>query len=64
MAFRDKRDVQTSKRHGSYKSVLSAGSAMAMEIKRKKIRENAFFLQKEVSLKRQRHGFVMYVVRV
>uniref|UniRef100_A0A3B3V6Z1 Rhotekin 2 n=1 Tax=Poecilia latipinna TaxID=48699 RepID=A0A3B3V6Z1_9TELE len=43
----DKRDVQTSKRHGSYKSVLSAGSAMAMEIKRKKIRENAFFLQKE-----------------
>uniref|UniRef100_A0A3P9NQZ9 Rhotekin 2 n=1 Tax=Poecilia reticulata TaxID=8081 RepID=A0A3P9NQZ9_POERE len=43
----DKRDVQTSKRHGSYKSVLSAGSAVAMEIKRKKIRESAFFLQKE-----------------
>ncbi|PWA25709.1 hypothetical protein CCH79_00001834 [Gambusia affinis] len=43
----EKRDVQTSRRPGSYKSVLSAGSAMAMEIKRKKIRESSLFLQKE-----------------
>uniref|UniRef100_A0A3B5MD94 REM-1 domain-containing protein n=1 Tax=Xiphophorus couchianus TaxID=32473 RepID=A0A3B5MD94_9TELE len=43
----DKRDIQTSRRHGSSKSVLSAGSAMAMEIKRKKMRESSFFLQKE-----------------
>uniref|UniRef100_A0A3B5M8S5 PH domain-containing protein n=1 Tax=Xiphophorus couchianus TaxID=32473 RepID=A0A3B5M8S5_9TELE len=41
------RDIQTSRRHGSSKSVLSAGSAMAMEIKRKKMRESSFFLQKE-----------------
>ncbi|XP_054886272.1 rhotekin-2 [Poeciliopsis prolifica] len=44
----DTRDVQTSKRHGNHKPVLSAGcSAMAMEVKRKKIRERSFFLQKE-----------------
>ncbi|XP_047208517.1 rhotekin-2 isoform X1 [Girardinichthys multiradiatus] len=43
----DQRDVQTSKRHHSYKSVLSGGSAMAMEIKRKKIRQSSLFLQKE-----------------
>uniref|UniRef100_A0A3B5PWX9 Rhotekin 2 n=1 Tax=Xiphophorus maculatus TaxID=8083 RepID=A0A3B5PWX9_XIPMA len=43
----DKRDIQTSRRHGSSKSVLSAGSAMAMEIKRKKMRESSIFLQKE-----------------
>ncbi|KAM4730463.1 LOW QUALITY PROTEIN: rhotekin-2 [Anableps anableps] len=43
----DQRDVQISKRHGSCKSVLSAGSAIAMEIKRKKIRQSSLFLQKE-----------------
>ncbi|MEQ2264444.1 hypothetical protein XENORESO_007113 [Xenotaenia resolanae] len=43
----DQRDVQTSKRHHSYKSILSGGSAMAMEIKRKKIRQSSLFLQKE-----------------
>ncbi|XP_069549026.1 rhotekin-2 [Brachyistius frenatus] len=41
----DQRDVQTSKRNG--KSLLSAGSAVAMEIKRKKIRQSALFLQTE-----------------
>uniref|UniRef100_A0A1A8UBK5 Rhotekin 2 n=1 Tax=Nothobranchius furzeri TaxID=105023 RepID=A0A1A8UBK5_NOTFU len=41
------RDVQTSKRSGSSKSLLSDGSAVAMEIKRKKIRQSALFLQTE-----------------
>lgn len=45
----DQRDVQTSKRNGSYGSLLSAGSAVAMEIKRKKIRESTLFLQTEVT---------------
>ncbi|XP_042357507.1 rhotekin-2 [Plectropomus leopardus] len=44
----DQRDVQTSKRNGSSSgSLLSAGSAVAMEIKRKKIRQSALFLQTE-----------------
>uniref|UniRef100_A0AAQ5XD82 PH domain-containing protein n=1 Tax=Amphiprion ocellaris TaxID=80972 RepID=A0AAQ5XD82_AMPOC len=43
----DQRDVQTSKRNGSCRSLLSAGSAVAMEIKRKKIRQSALFLQTE-----------------
>ncbi|XP_035519065.1 rhotekin-2 isoform X1 [Morone saxatilis] len=43
----DPRDVQTSKRNGSCRSGLSAGSAVAMEIKRKKIRQSALFLQTE-----------------
>ncbi|XP_010792259.1 rhotekin-2 [Notothenia coriiceps] len=43
----DQRDVQTSKRNGSSRSVLSAGSAVAMEIKRKKIRQSTLFLQTE-----------------
>ncbi|XP_071336284.1 rhotekin-2 [Trachinotus anak] len=43
----DQRDVQTSKRNGSSRSLLSAGSAVAMEIKRKKIRQSALFLQTE-----------------
>ncbi|KAM9344639.1 rhotekin-2 [Symphorus nematophorus] len=43
----DPRDVQTSKRNGSSRSLLSAGSAVAMEIKRKKIRQSALFLQTE-----------------
>nr|XP_046258543.1 rhotekin-2 isoform X1 [Scatophagus argus] len=45
----DPRDVQTSKRNGSSRSVLSSGSAVAMEIKRKKIRQSALFLQTEKS---------------
>lgn len=44
----DPRDVQTSKRNGSCRSLLSAGSAVAMEIKRKKIRQSTLFLQTEV----------------
>uniref|UniRef100_A0A3P8RWB2 Rhotekin 2 n=1 Tax=Amphiprion percula TaxID=161767 RepID=A0A3P8RWB2_AMPPE len=43
----DQRDVQISKRNGSCRSLLSAGSAVAMEIKRKKIRQSALFLQTE-----------------
>ncbi|XP_038547918.1 rhotekin-2-like isoform X2 [Micropterus salmoides] len=49
----DPRDVQTSKRNGSSRSLLSAGSSVAMEIKRKKIRQSALFLQTETkSMKR------------
>lgn len=44
----DQRDVQTFRRNGSYRSSVSSGSALAMEIKRKKIRESALFLQTEV----------------
>ncbi|XP_023250171.1 rhotekin-2-like [Seriola lalandi dorsalis] len=43
----DPRDIQTSKRNGSSRSLLSAGSAVAMEIKRKKIRQSTLFLQTE-----------------
>ncbi|XP_042290093.1 rhotekin-2 isoform X1 [Thunnus maccoyii] len=43
----DQRDVQTSKRNGSCRSLISAGSAVAMEIKRKKIRQSTLFLQTE-----------------
>ncbi|XP_026212493.1 rhotekin-2 isoform X2 [Anabas testudineus] len=43
----DQRDVQTSKRNGSFSSLLSPGSAVAMEIKRKKIRQSALFVQTE-----------------
>ncbi|XP_030297646.1 rhotekin-2 isoform X2 [Sparus aurata] len=43
----DQRDVQTSKRNGRSRSLLSAGSAVAMEIKRKKIRQSTLFLQTE-----------------
>uniref|UniRef100_A0A3B5AY50 Rhotekin 2 n=1 Tax=Stegastes partitus TaxID=144197 RepID=A0A3B5AY50_9TELE len=43
----DQRDVQTSRRNGSCRSLLSAGSAVAMEIKRKKIRQSTLFLQTE-----------------
>ncbi|XP_059214783.1 rhotekin-2 [Centropristis striata] len=49
----DPRDVQTSKRNGSCRSLLSAGSAVAMEIKRKKIRQSTLFQQSETkSMKR------------
>ncbi|XP_037535495.1 rhotekin-2 [Nematolebias whitei] len=43
----DQRDVQISKRGSSSKSFISAGSAVGMEIKRKKIRESALFLHTE-----------------
>ncbi|KAK2824496.1 hypothetical protein Q5P01_021671 [Channa striata] len=43
----DQRDVQTSKRSGSFGSILSPGSAVAMEIKRKKIRQSALFVRTE-----------------
>lgn len=42
------RDVQTSKTTGSSVTLLSAGSAMAMEVKRKKIRQSTLFQQSEV----------------
>lgn len=42
------RDVQTSKRTGSSRTLLSPGSAMAMEVKRKKIRQSTLFQQTEV----------------
>lgn len=43
------RDVQTSKRNGSSsRSLLTAGSAVAMEIKRKKIQQSTLFLPTEV----------------
>ncbi|XP_035027844.2 rhotekin-2 [Hippoglossus stenolepis] len=41
------RDVRTSKRNGGAWSLLSAGSSMAMEVKRKKIRQSSLFLQTE-----------------
>lgn len=45
------RDVQTSQRNDSrFRQILSAGSAVAMEIKRKKIRQSTLFLQTEVML--------------
>ncbi|KAM7408443.1 hypothetical protein PAMA_002258 [Pampus argenteus] len=43
----DQRDVQISKRNGSSRSLIPAGSAVAMEIKRKKIRQSTLFLQTE-----------------
>ncbi|XP_034537724.1 rhotekin-2 [Notolabrus celidotus] len=43
----DPRDVQISKRNGSTRSIMSAGSAVAMEIKRKKIRHSTLFHQTE-----------------
>lgn len=42
------RDVQTSKRTGSSGTLVSAGSSMAMEVKRKKIRQCTLFQQAEV----------------
>ncbi|XP_038156104.1 rhotekin-2 isoform X1 [Cyprinodon tularosa] len=57
----DQRDVQTSKRQGSYKSGLSAGSAMAMEIKRKKIRESPLLLQKENTSMQEKLAFEMRI---
>ncbi|XP_060896072.1 rhotekin-2 isoform X1 [Labrus mixtus] len=43
----DPRDVQISKRNGSSRSLISASSAVAMEIKRKKIRQSTVFLLTE-----------------
>ncbi|XP_078144877.1 rhotekin-2 isoform X2 [Centroberyx gerrardi] len=43
----DPRDVQTFRRNASSRSSLSSGSALAMEIKRKKIRQSTVFLQTE-----------------
>lgn len=52
------RDVQTSKRTGSSRTLLSAGSAVAMEVKRKKILQSTLFHQTEVV------SFVKTVLRV
>ncbi|XP_005930608.1 rhotekin-2 isoform X2 [Haplochromis burtoni] len=43
----DPRDVQTSKKNGGSRSLFLAGSAVDMEIKRKKIRQSTLFLQTE-----------------
>ncbi|XP_068183617.1 rhotekin-2 [Antennarius striatus] len=51
------RDVQNSKRNGSSKSSLSDGSAVAMEIKRKKIRQSALYLQTENSNMQEKLDF-------
>ncbi|XP_037322167.2 rhotekin-2 [Pungitius pungitius] len=55
----DQRDVQTCKRNGSSGSLLSAGSAVAMEIKRKKIRQSTLFLQTENTDTREKLDFEM-----
>nr|XP_043896835.1 rhotekin-2-like [Solea senegalensis] len=47
------RDVQSSKRHGGTRSLLSAGSATAMEVKRKKIRQSTLFQQTEAKSMKQ-----------
>ncbi|KAF7662495.1 hypothetical protein LDENG_00234860 [Lucifuga dentata] len=46
----DQRDVQTFRRNGSTRSSVSSGSALAMEIKRKKIRESALFLSEDTNI--------------
>ncbi|XP_026165807.1 rhotekin-2 [Mastacembelus armatus] len=43
----EQRDIQTANRNGGSRSFSSPGSAMAMEIKRKKIRQSAFILRTE-----------------
>ncbi|XP_041867043.1 rhotekin-2 isoform X2 [Melanotaenia boesemani] len=53
------RDVQTSKRNCSSKSLFSASSAVAMEIKRKKIRQSSLFLQTENTNIQEKLGFEM-----
>ncbi|CAN9499628.1 unnamed protein product [Ophioblennius macclurei] len=55
----EERGVQTSKRTGSVvcRSLLSAGSAVAMEIKRKKIRQSTLFLQNENTNLREKLDF-------
>uniref|UniRef100_A0A3Q3WMR1 PH domain-containing protein n=1 Tax=Mola mola TaxID=94237 RepID=A0A3Q3WMR1_MOLML len=55
----DPRDVQTSKRNKSTRSVLSAGSAVAMEIKRKKIRQSSLFLRTESTNIQEKLDFEM-----
>ncbi len=57
----DPRDVQTSKQNGSSRLPLPAGSAVAMEIKRKKIRQSALFLQTEVTLWSDKYRLVFTV---
>uniref|UniRef100_A0A3Q3F862 Rhotekin 2 n=1 Tax=Labrus bergylta TaxID=56723 RepID=A0A3Q3F862_9LABR len=53
----DPRDVQISKRNGSSRSLISASSAVAMEIKRKKIRQSTVFLLTELEFEiRMREG--------
>ncbi|KAM9848011.1 rhotekin-2 [Aulostomus maculatus] len=53
----DQRDVQNSKRHGNASSLISAGSAVDMEIKRKKIRQSTLFLQRENSSLQEKLDF-------
>lgn len=47
----ESRDVQISKRNGTSMSLVSTGSAMAMEIKRKKTRQSTVFQQTEVVMR-------------
>ncbi|XP_075906999.1 rhotekin-2 isoform X2 [Nelusetta ayraudi] len=54
------RDVQTSQRSGSrVRQLLSAGSAVAMEIKRKKIRQSTLFLATENTNMQEKLDFEM-----
>uniref|UniRef100_A0A665WUG0 Rhotekin 2a n=1 Tax=Echeneis naucrates TaxID=173247 RepID=A0A665WUG0_ECHNA len=55
----DPRDVQTSRRNDSSDTTLSSGSAVAMEIKRKKIRQSALFLQTENTNLQEKLNFEM-----
>ncbi|TDH01485.1 hypothetical protein EPR50_G00180470 [Perca flavescens] len=55
----DPRGVQTSKRNGTSRSFLSDGSAVAMEIKRKKIRQSTLFLQTENTNMQEKLDFEM-----
>ncbi|XP_063347030.1 rhotekin-2 [Pelmatolapia mariae] len=55
----DPRDVQTSKKNGGSRSLFLAGSAVDMEIKRKKIRQSTLFLQTETTNIQEKLDFEM-----
>uniref|UniRef100_A0A3Q0RMF7 Rhotekin 2 n=1 Tax=Amphilophus citrinellus TaxID=61819 RepID=A0A3Q0RMF7_AMPCI len=55
----DPRDVQTSIQNGSSRSLFLAGSAVDMEIKRKKIRQSTLFLQTETTNIQEKLDFEM-----
>ncbi|XP_028983259.1 rhotekin-2 [Betta splendens] len=55
----DPRDVQTAKRNGSVGSFSSPGSAVAMEIKRKKIRKSSLFVETENNTIQEKLEFEM-----
>uniref|UniRef100_A0A3P8QXW8 PH domain-containing protein n=1 Tax=Astatotilapia calliptera TaxID=8154 RepID=A0A3P8QXW8_ASTCA len=55
----DPRDVRTSKKNGGSRSLFLAGSAVDMEIKRKKIRQSTLFLQTETTNIQEKLDFEM-----